>query len=393
MLGDLRAPAPALGAAQQPVWPDPTAAAAARAVLAHRPPLVPEAEVRELSAALAGIAEQGGLILQGGDCAELFTDSAPHVVQRKLDQLHATADRLRAGLGRPVLPLGRLAGQYAKPRSSPWQRLPDDALVPSYLGDAVNGVTATPAARAPDPSRLLAAYDHADRTLAQVRRSWPDRPPAHRVRASHELLLLDYEEPQIRFGEHGHFVGSTHFGWIGERTRDPSGPHLELAASIQNPIGVKLGPTTRAEDIVRLARRLNPESIPGRLVFIVRMGAAVVGERLADLLRTVDRAAAPALWMCDPMHGNTIRNGSGQKVRAVTSICRELEAFCRAVHAVGLPVGGVHLEMTPDHVTECVAADPPAENEHHLPDYRSPCDPRLNPEQVAEVTDRLLTLL
>ncbi|MDQ3405034.1 MAG: 3-deoxy-7-phosphoheptulonate synthase [Actinomycetota bacterium] len=378
--------------AQQPLWSDPLRAAEIRSALAKRPALVTAREITDLREAIAATTAAGGLIVQGGDCAERFTDSSAPVVARKLDQVQGMADALRA-TGVPVVSIGRIAGQYGKPRSSDWETHPDGGLLPSYRGDLVNDPTPTLAARMPDPERLLIGYDRAVEALDQIRRSWAGRPVGERVYASHELLVLDYEEPLVRGEGRTRHSASTHFGWIGERTRALGGAHLALAAGIDNPIGVKLGPTASPADVVELSRLLNPDDIPGRLTFIVRMGADRVAERLPDLLSALRAGGPPAIWMCDPMHGNTIGNASGQKVRAMSAIRRELESFVHTVRRAGLTVGGVHLEMTPDDVTECVATDPPTQDESVLPNYQSPCDPRLNRVQASTITDLLVGLL
>ena len=250
-------------AAQQPEWADPDLVDQTRQVLRQRPPLIKESECASLKAALAAVADGAGVILQAGDCAELFAEASPPAVRRKLDQLYDLAGRLRTSSGSGVVTVGRIAGQYAKPRSADWEFGTDGEFVPSYRGNAVNDVRPDRLARAPDPRRLAAAYDHAARTLAEIRRSWAGRPDTERVYASHELLLLDYELPLVRDGGQGHFCTSTHFGWIGDRTRDPDGAHIALAESVRNSIGVKLGPSTAPEQAAELAGGSTPMTSPG----------------------------------------------------------------------------------------------------------------------------------
>jgi 3-deoxy-7-phosphoheptulonate synthase len=371
------ATAPAVPDHQQPAWPDADAAARAVEALRARPGLVPPAEVDRLGADLELVARRGALVLQSGDCAELFSEATPDRVDAKVALLHGLAGVLAAGTGLPVVRIGRMGGQYAKPRSSPWEVRADGTLLPSYRGDAVNGRDPDPAARAADPGRLLTAYDCAARVLDRLRRHGSS-PSGRPVYASHEMLLLDYERP-LRRDRH---ASSAHFLWIGERTRQADGPHAALAASVANPIGVKLGPAVSPAAAVELSWRLNPEGRPGRLTFIVRMGADRIRPVLPAVVRSVARFGAPVVWLSDPMHGNTVRTRAGVKTRSLPTLDREVEAFVEIVREHGEWPGGLHLEATPEDVVECVDGDP---REAHLPRYTTACDPRLNARQAARL--------
>jgi 3-deoxy-7-phosphoheptulonate synthase len=371
---------------QQPGWPDPHLLAGVRAALADRPPLAYEAEVEQLRTLLGAVGRREALVLQGGDCAEMFSEASPAATRAKVAQLTSLADTIRAALGTTVVTIGRVAGQYAKPRTSPWESAPDGGLLPVYRGDAVNGARPDPAGRVADPLRLHAAYDCASETLAEIRASWPGRPVSERVFASHELLLLDYEEPLVRDGVHGDYCASTHFGWVGERTGGLDGAHVALAASISNPVGVKIGPSRSPAEAVELSRRLNPHGEPGRVAFITRMGAGRIGAALPPIVAAVRRHGAPVVWLCDPMHGNTVSTREGRKTRSVEALRVELATFVRVLYAHQQWPGGVHLELTPDDVTECVPTDAAAPDAV-LPRFRSTCDPRLNLEQASEIVD------
>ncbi|MER7078680.1 3-deoxy-D-arabinoheptulosonate-7-phosphate synthase [Saccharopolyspora kobensis] len=377
-------------AAQQPDWPDGELVERARRTLSDLPGLTTEDEIDSLREVLAAAALGEALVLQGGDCAERFADAEPSTVRRKLDHLQGVASVLRSGAELPVVTIGRIAGQYAKPRSTSHEKLPDGRSLPSYRGDAVNDIAADPVLRTPDPDRLLTAYHSARAVLDTMRSSWIGRPAAERVYAAHELLLLPYEEPLVRSGSTGKFAASAHFGWVGERTRDIGGAHVRLAESVQNPIGVKIGPAVTPVEAVELVHKLNPDRIPGRLTLIVRMGAGEVGRRLPLLVEEVSRHAGPVVWLSDPMHGNTSRTSGGVKTRFLPAVLEEVTTFVRVLRERGQWPAGLHLELTPDPVTECV--DGPERFEEHLafPDYRSVCDPRLNPAQAAQVVDAFL---
>ncbi|MEU3404178.1 3-deoxy-7-phosphoheptulonate synthase [Streptomyces sp. NPDC006670] len=378
-------------AVQQPYWPDPEAVEAVERELARLPVLTTEEETADLMAGMDLVARGSALLVQGGDCAERFDEAVPALVRQKADTLQGLAAAVRAGTGLPTVAIGRIAGQYGKPRSSPFETEDSGSgrRMPSYCGDAVNEPQFEPAARTPDPRRLLTAYTCSRLVLEELRRSWSGRPALERIYTSHELLLLPYERPLVRSGAHGAYSGSAHFGWIGERTRREDGAHIALARAVRNPVGVKLGPSASPEDAVALSRSLNPEGLPGRLTFIVRFGAKEVNRLLPPLVRAVARHGAPVVWLCDPMHGNGLKL-HGQKTRLLEPMRAETASFVRALRAYGQWPAGLHLELTPDPVTECVSErdDPP-----RFTDYRSTCDPRLNPGQSAEMVAHFLSLL
>ncbi|WP_101789801.1 3-deoxy-7-phosphoheptulonate synthase [Nonomuraea indica] len=380
-------------APQQPDWGDPELLAEVTRTLAGLPPLVTRAECARLTEAVAEVERGRALLLQGGDCAERFRESGPEQVGAKLLQLYGLTAGMRAATGLPAVPVGRLAGQYGKPRSAPYERGADGRPVPAYRGDAVNSPASDAAARDPDPSRLLRAYACAERVLHEVRGSWRGRDPLERAYVSHEALLLDYEQPLTRRDGTAAYASSAHSVWIGERTRDPGGPHVAFAAGIANTVGVKLGPSITPAQAVRLSRLLNPDGRPGRLVFVVRLGATKVRTLLPEIVGEVTRRGTPVVWLCDPMHGNTVRLGSGPKTRPMEAILEEVVAFVRVLQAQRRHPAGLHLEMTPQDVTECVTAPRPHAGPPALPRYRTACDPRLNAGQAAEVVDRFVRVL
>ncbi len=392
----------ARGAAQQPSYPDPLAVDAAVARLRTLPPLVFAGECDELREKLAAVSRGEAFLLQGGDCAETFDGVSADDVRNKLRVLLQMAVVLTYAASVPVVKLGRMAGQYAKPRSSDLETRGGITL-PAYRGDAVNGFDFTPEARRPDPQRLIDTYHSSTSTLNLVRafvtggyadlrqvHAWntdfvktssvgqryelmareidraltfmaaiganPDE--FHRVdfHSSHEALVLEYEHAMTRID---HRTGlpydvSSHFLWIGERTRQLDGAHVELLSHIRNPIGVKLGPATTPDDALALAARLNPENEPGRLTFITRFGADKIRDGLPHLLEKVTAAGIAVGWVCDPMHGNTFEASSGYKTRAFDDVIEEVQGFFDVHRAVGTWPGGVHIELTGDDVTECV---------------------------------------
>ncbi|MFI2210195.1 3-deoxy-7-phosphoheptulonate synthase [Streptomyces sp. NPDC020141] len=405
---------------QQPLWPDPEALARVVERLSALPRLTTETESGLLRAELAAAGRGEGLVLHGGDCAERFEDSDPATVLRKTAQLRALADRMRDGSGAPrATAVGRIAGQYAKPRSEEYEITPDGVRLHSYRGDAVNAHEPDPALRVPDPARLLTAHDRAARVLRTVRETWRGIPPGDRVFVSHELLLLPYERallngrvdpdgpagpgglpapgglpvPDGSAEPDGRHAGSTHFGWIGERTRRLDGAHVAFAASLSNPVGVKLGPGAEPAEAAALVRRLNPRAEEGRLTLVVRMGADRIGDRLPALARAVIATGVPVVWLCDPMHGNTLRAPGGTKTRAVPSVRAEVTGFVRVLRSLGAHPAGLSLELTPDPVTECVDARSASAGPDLFPDYRSLCDPRLNPAQANAVVGSFLAAL
>ena len=376
--------------AHRPDWAGP-ALTAARAELAARPPLVRPREVDRLRGRLAEVAAGRAFLLQGGDCAETFDSVGPERIGGQVDTLLAMADRLSAGLGVPAIALGRIAGQHAKPRSRPTETRGGVEL-PGYRGDAVNGLDFTPAARTPDPSRLPRSYQAAADALGFI--------GAHPTRAgrefyvSHEALLLDYELPLTRRDPDTgrRYALSGHLLWIGERTRQPDGAHVEFAAAVANPLAVKLGPTATADDALRLIDRLDPDRIPGRLCFITRLGADRVRDTLPPLLEKVAAASSAVGWICDPMHGNTFSTPDGRKTRRVEDIAAEVAGFFEVHRAMGLRPGGVHLELTGEQVTECLGGEPPITPDDLNRRYTTACDPRLNRSQALLLARRIARL-
>ncbi|SDL61233.1 3-deoxy-7-phosphoheptulonate synthase [Nonomuraea jiangxiensis] len=375
--------------AQQPDWGDLALLERVTRTLHTLPPLVTAEECDRLTEAVARVGRGEGFLLQGGDCAERFCESGPAEVRAKLAQLYGLADLIRSATDAPAVPLGRLAGQYGKPRSALYERMPDGTMVPSYRGDAVNSAADDPGARHPDPARLLRARECAERVLEVVRESWTGRPPLERAYVSHEALLLDYERPLVR-GDH---AASAHSVWIGERTRQPDGPHVGFARSIANTVGVKIGPTITPAQAVRLSHLLNPDGRDGRLAFIVRLGSIRVRSLLPEIVGEVTRRGRPVVWLCDPMHGNTMRIGAGPKTRPMEAILEEVVAFVRIMRAQRRHPGGLHLEMTPEDVTECITTPRPFWRPPELLRYRTACDPRLNAAQAAEVVERFVALV
>ncbi|MEV7414888.1 3-deoxy-7-phosphoheptulonate synthase [Streptomyces sp. NPDC089919] len=387
-------------AAQQPEWPDAALLRRVRARLAGTAPLVSPAEVQELRQALARAAHAEAFVVQLGDCAETFETPEFAGTAARVDLLHATARTIGAALHRPVLPIGRIAGQYAKPRSSPTERV-GDLLLPSFRGHLVNDPAPDPAARVPDAMRLLRGHAHAREVLALLReladsgmamRDAPAGAPA--VWTSHEALLLDYEEPLVRRDPltGSWYLTSTHLPWIGARTCEPDGAHVRFLAGVANPVGVKVGPDTGPEHLAELCARLDPDHQPGRLVLISRMGAAKVRELLPPLVEKVAALGHPVVWVCDPVHGNTYTSGTGHKTRHVDVLGEELTGFFAAVRAARGWPGGIHLEATAADVTECVGGSPEV-REGDLPlRYETACDPRLNGAQTAQLAELVARL-
>ena len=423
----------ALGAAQQPSWPDATALDAAVAKLRSVPPLVFAGECDDLKNKLAAVARGEAFLLQGGDCAETFDGVTADNVRNKLRVILQMAVVLTYAASVPVVKLGRLAGQYAKPRSSD-DETREGVTLPAYRGDAVNGFDFTPESRLPDPQRLVEVYHCSAATLNLVRafvtggyadlrqvHTWntdfvrnspvgrryeklageidraltfmqaigADPDEFHRVdfHSSHEALILEYEHSLTRTDSRTQqpYDVSAHFVWIGERTRQLDGAHVELASRIRNPIGVKLGPTTTPDDAIALAGKLNPDNEPGRLTFITRMGAGRIRDRLPNLVEKVTAAGVSVGWVCDPMHGNTFEASSGYKTRRFDDVISEVQGFFDVHRALGTWPGGVHVELTGDDVTECVGGgEALLEGDLHNR-YESVCDPRLNRVQSLEL--------
>lgn len=367
----------ALHAAQQPPWEDHPDLECIRAELAALPVLADPGEIRELRTALARVESGDAFLLHVGECAETFAMADAAHVAARVALYQQLADRLSDRTGRETVLVARMAGQYAKPRSEAVEKLPDGSLLPVYRGDAVNGREAWAQGRRADPWRLLTGYDRARDTLTRMQALPPGRRPVH---LSHEALLRDYEGPLTRGGE-VRYAGSGHLVWIGERTRGPHDWHVRWAASVANPVGVKLGPTVAPADAVDLVRLLNPRQEEGRLSLIARMGAAAA-ERLTALAGALAADRTPLLWSCDPMHANTIRCGT-TKLRLLPDLRAEITAFVRALRTAGCHPGGLHLEVTPEGVAECHEAMPSTPDCGPLP----PCDPRLNPAQALAIVD------
>ena len=423
----------AWGAAQQPTYTDPAVVEATVARLRRMPPLVFAGECDDLKAKLAAVARGEAFLLQGGDCAETFDGVTADNVRNKLRVLLQMAVVLTYAASVPVVKLGRLAGQYAKPRSSD-EETRDGVTLPAYRGDAVNGYPFTPEARRHDPARLLEVYHSSAATLNLVRafvtggyadlrqvHTWntdfvrdsvvgaryeklaqeidramsfmhaigADPDEFHRVdfHSSHEGLVLEYEHAMTRIDSRTqtpYDVGS-HFVWIGERTRQLDGAHVALFGRIRNPIGAKLGPTTTPDDAIALAGRLNPDNEPGRLTFITRMGAGRIRDALPQLVEKVTAAGVEVAWVCDPMHGNTFEASSGYTTRRLDDVISEVQGFFDVHRAVGTWPGGVHVELTGDDVTECVGGGEELAEIDLGNRYESVCDPRLNRVQSLEL--------
>jgi 3-deoxy-7-phosphoheptulonate synthase len=420
---------------QMPDYPDAAALAAVEAQLAKYPPLVFAGEARALKARLGEAAAGRAFVLQGGDCAESFAEFSADSIRDTFKVLLQMAIVLTYGAKVPVIKVGRMAGQFAKPRSAPTEAVGGQEL-PSYRGDIVNGFDFTAEARVPDPTRMLQAYTQAAASLNLLRafskggfadihrvHNWTlgfaSGENAERYRAlsdriadaldfmtaagisgetapaiaevdfytSHEALLLEYEEALCRIDSTTGLpvAGSGHMLWIGDRTRQPDGAHVEFCRGVQNPIGLKCGPTLSAEDLKRLMARLNPTNEHGRLTLIARFGAGKAGEHLPRLIRAVREEGAKVLWVCDPMHGNTIKSPSGYKTRPFERVLQEVRDFFAVHKAEGTIPGGVHFEMTGKDVTECTGGLRAVTDEDLSDRYHTACDPRLNASQSLEL--------
>ncbi|MFE1075181.1 3-deoxy-7-phosphoheptulonate synthase [Streptomyces sp. NPDC058783] len=371
-------------APQQPEWDDPAQVRRVRTDLAGRPALVRAEDVRSLRRSLAQVAAGEALVVQAGDCAEDPLECTAGHVARKAAVLDLLAGALKLITSKPVIRVGRIAGQFTKPRSQNTERIGEREL-PVYRGHMVNDPEPTPEGRRPDPLRLLTGYMAADDIMGHL--GWRESGPEGRVDptvwTSHEALLLDYEVPLLRREDDGLLLSSTHWPWIGERTRQSEGAHVALLAGVVNPVSCKVGPTTTVEALLDLCRRLDPRCEPGRLTLIARMGADKAADVLPPLVEAVRAAGHPVIWLTDPLHANTVTTPNGFKTRYVEAAEREVAAFRRAVVDHGGVAGGLHLETTPDAVTECV---PDARSAHLVGDaYESFCDPRLNVGQAISV--------
>ncbi|MCY1125429.1 3-deoxy-7-phosphoheptulonate synthase class II [Frigidibacter sp. RF13] len=420
---------------QMPDYLDQAGLKAVEATLAKMPPLVFAGEARKLKRTLGEVAAGRAFLLQGGDCAESFAEFSADNIRDTFKVILQMAIVLTWGAKVPVVKIGRVAGQFAKPRSAPTEVMGGVEL-PSYRGDIINGFDFTEAARVPDPSRMLQAYTQAAASLNLLRafstggyadihrvQSWissfTDEADAKRYReiavriqdamdfmaaagvtsetahelgtvdfyTSHEALLLEYEEALCRIDSTTGLpvAGSGHMIWIGDRTRQPDGAHVEFCRGVQNPIGMKCGPSTSADDLKVLMARLNPENEAGRLTLIARFGAGKVGDHLPRLIRAVQEEGANVVWSCDPMHGNTIKSASGYKTRPFESVLREVREFFSVHKAEGTIPGGVHFEMTGKDVTECTGGVRAVTDEDLSDRYHTACDPRLNASQSLEL--------
>jgi 3-deoxy-7-phosphoheptulonate synthase len=380
VLDEIRS-APAL---QQPDWADRARLDRVVEELHTRRPLVSAHDVRTLGTLLARVAQGRALIVQAGDCAEDPAECGAADVARKRALLDLLAGTMRMAAHKPVLRVGRIAGQYCKPRSKPVE-LVGGLSLPPYRGHMVNLPEPTEERRRAEPERILDCYAAADLIVNRLG-WWGPREPMldAAVWTSHEALLLDYEFPMLRqTSAGGLLLTSTHWPWIGERTRQPEGAHVAMLSRVVNPVACKVGPSTAPKDAVALCGLLDPRREPGRLTLVARMGADAVAGKLPPLVRAVREAGHPVIWLCDPMHGNTVTTPEGLKTRFVDSVIREVRGFQWAVNRAGGVAGGLHLETTPDEVTECVADASQIERVGHK--YTSLCDPRLNPAQAVQV--------
>ncbi|MGW7230435.1 3-deoxy-7-phosphoheptulonate synthase [Streptomyces cyaneofuscatus] len=372
-------------ALQQPDWSAHPRLGDVQADLERMPALVDAEAVRRLRSLLAEAAAGHLQVIQTGDCAEDPAEATPEDVTRKSALLDLLAGAMKLASGNSVVRVGRLAGQFGKPRSSPTE-LVDGVELPVYRGHMVNRPEPDAELRRPDPGHLLTGYRAASDIMhylgwrGTASRSVLDVP----VWTSHEALLLDYELPLLRREPDGSLLlTSTHWPWVGERTRQLDGAHIALLAAVSNPVAVKVGPTMTPDTLLALCDRLDARRHPGRLTLIARMGADNVAEKLPALVRAVHQAGHPVLWLSDPMHGNTVTSPDGLKTRMVSTVIREVENFQSAVCANGGVAAGLHLETTPEKVTECVQD---ASELRRVGDkYLSFCDPRLNPQQAIEV--------
>lgn len=383
------APWESLPAAQQPDWRTDTEFARIRHDLATAPPLVTESEVATAHRALETVASGSAMVLQVGDCAESLGDANRSDTARKVAVINALAGHLSARTALDVVRFGRMAGQYAKPRSNPVEMV-DGVGIPPYRGDLINSIEPNAVARKHDPRRMLQAYQASAVVLDTLRSRWrhTHNPVLGGPWSSHEALVIDYEGPLVRVDPAtGHrYLGSTHFPWVGDRTRQLDHAQVGLLASVRNPVGCKIGPTADPQSVVDLCAVLDPERVPGRLTLITRMGRASIADVLPAIADAVRRAGHPVVWVCDPMHGNTVRTSSGRKTRHLTDLILEAKAFRRILQEHRLHPGGLHLEVAATDVTECVGGQV-ADEEALSHRYESLCDPRLNPDQALGLID------
>jgi 3-deoxy-7-phosphoheptulonate synthase len=421
---------------QVPEYPDPAALAAVETRLKTYPPLVFAGEARNLTAGLADVAEGKAFLLQGGDCAESFAEFHPDNIRDTFRVLLQMSVVLTYAGALPVVKLGRIAGQFAKPRSTDTETQ-NGVTLPSYRGDNINGIEFDEISRAPDPARLMQAYMQSAATLNLLRafasggyadlhngHRWtlgfiagspageryralagritetlefmeacgitPDSTPQLRTTdfyTSHEALLLGYEQAMTRIDSTSGdwYDTSAHLVWIGDRTRNLDGAHVEFCRGIKNPIGLKCGPSLPEDELLKLIAALNPEDKAGRLTLICRFGSDKIADKLPRLIRAVKREGAKVVWSCDPMHGNTVSTQSGFKTRPFERILKEVKSFFEVHRAEGTHAGGVHFEMTGQNVTECLGGAQAISEEDLASRYQTHCDPRLNANQALEL--------
>jgi 3-deoxy-7-phosphoheptulonate synthase len=422
-----------LVAAQQPTWPDAAAVKEAVAELESFPPLVFAGECDNLKARIAEAAVGNAFWLQGGDCAETFAGATADSIRNRIKTILQMAAVLQYFSSLPVIKVGRMAGQFAKPRSND-NETRDGVTLPAYRGDAVNDLEFNEKSRTPDPKRLVRVYNTSSATLNLVRaftqggfadlrqvHTWnrgfaadarfsaryeemaneigraikfmesagvdPESFKSVDFYSSHEALILEYEKALTRIDSRTNnpYDVSAHFVWIGERTRQLDGAHMDFAEKIHNPIGVKLGPKTTPEEALAIIKRLNPNNEPGRLTFITRMGASLIREKLPTIIDAVTKSGAVVLWVCDPMHGNTYEAPSGYKTRKFDDVMDEVRGFFEVHKKLGTHPGGIHIELTGDDVTECVGGGEQISHEDLASRYETACDPRLNHTQSLEL--------
>jgi 3-deoxy-7-phosphoheptulonate synthase len=427
---------PGLVAAQQPQWPggvDGEPVKKAVAELKSFPPLVFAGECDDLKAKVAEAAAGRAFWLQGGDCAETFEAATADSIRNRIKTILQMAAVLQYYSSLPVVKVGRMAGQFAKPRSNDFETR-GDVTLPAYRGDAVNGLEFTEASRTPDPNRMVRVYNTSASTLNLVRaftqggfadlrqvHEWnkgfirdssvgdryeqmareigraldfmksagvdPDSFKSVDLYSSHEALIMEYEKALTRIDSRTQlpYDVSAHFLWIGERTRQLDGAHIDFASKVRNPIGVKLGPKSTVDDALRLIDRLDPDREPGRLTFITRMGAGKIREALPALVDGVTKSGAQVLWVCDPMHGNTFEAATGYKTRRFDDVMDEVKGFFEVHKGLGTHPGGIHIELTGDDVTECLGGGEQISESDLATRYESACDPRLNHSQSLEL--------
>ena len=428
---------PALVAAQQPNWPggkDGAPLAKAVADLKALPPLVFAGECDDLKAKIAEAAAGRAFWLQGGDCAETFASATADSIRNRIKTILQMAAVLQYYSSLPVIKVGRMAGQFAKPRSNDMETR-GDVTLPAYRGDAVNDIEFTESSRTPDPQRLVRVYNTSAATLNLVRaftrggfadlrqvHEWnkgfirdsqfgekyeqmateigralafmesagvdPEQFKAVDFYASHEALIIEYEKALTRIDSRTQlpYDVSGHFIWIGERTRQLDGAHVDFASKVRNPIGVKLGPKSTVEDALALIAKLNPDNEPGRITFITRMGAKTIREALPALVDGVTKSGANVLWVCDPMHGNTFESKNGYKTRNFEDVLDEVRGFFEVHKKLGTHPGGIHIELTGDDVTECLGGGDQVSEKDLESRYETACDPRLNHSQSLELS-------